>query len=149
MAQKLIPPPVYFLISIITMVALHRLIPIKNVFSLPYSYIGLLPLLIGISGDIWAPALFKKATTTVIPFQRSSALVTTGPYRYSRNPMYLGLAFILIGIAILHGSISPVLVIPVFIWLISKNFIEKEETMLEETFGDAYLEYKKQVRRWI
>ena len=88
-------------------------------------------------------------TIRIKPFKRSSVLVTTGPYRYSRNPMYLGLVLILIGIAILQGSISPVLVIPVFIWLITNNIIKKEEKMLEETFGDAYLEYKKQVRRWI
>lgn len=63
--------------------------------------------------------------------------------------MYLGMVVILLGIAVLFGSISPFISIPVFIWLIQSNFIRLEEAALEEIFGDEYREYKTRVRRWL
>ena len=63
--------------------------------------------------------------------------------------MYLGMTLILAGLAVLLGSVTPVLVVPVFAWLMDRRFIVAEEQALEETFGEAYLEYKRHVRRWI
>ncbi len=63
--------------------------------------------------------------------------------------MYLGMALVLIGVAILLGSLSPFLVIPIFVWLITARFIKFEEKMLEDTFGLKYLDYARRVRRWI
>ncbi len=83
------------------------------------------------------------------PFEHSTHPITGGMYKVSRNPMYLGMVVILLGIAVLFGSISPFISIPVFIWLIQSNFIRLEEAALEETFGDEYREYKTRVRRWL
>lgn len=93
--------------------------------------------------------MFKLAGTTIKPFQESKTLVTTGIFRFSRNPMYLGFALILVGAAILLGSLTPFFVIPVFVILTEKQFIISEEIMLERTFGTAFLDYKRRVRRWL
>jgi protein-S-isoprenylcysteine O-methyltransferase Ste14 len=75
--------------------------------------------------------------------------VLDGPFRFSRNPMYLGMVTLLIGVAIGLGSATPWLVIPAFFFLISKRFIAAEERKMEVEFGAEYLSYRSKVRRWI
>ena len=92
---------------------------------------------------------FTRAGTPVVPFERSTTLVTGGSYRFTRNPMYLGMVLLLSGVAALLGTLSPWLVIPIFTAVIQTNFIRGEERFLEELFGDSYRAYKTRVRRWI
>ena len=87
--------------------------------------------------------------TTVKPFGEPSILVTDGVFRISRNPMYLGFALILMGVAVLMRPITPYIVIPLFVVLMDRGFIKAEEQMLLEKFGAAWLEYTKKTRRWI
>ena len=93
--------------------------------------------------------MFSRAGTTIKPFEESSALVTHGPYYFSRNPIYIGLVLVLIGVGLVMGTIAPFAVVPIFIWLIQRRFILPEEAMLEKTFGSVYVAYKRQVRRWL
>ncbi|RKZ83311.1 MAG: isoprenylcysteine carboxylmethyltransferase family protein, partial [Gammaproteobacteria bacterium] len=81
--------------------------------------------------------------------ENTKQLVTTGTYRFTRNPMYVGLLFLLIGWTILLGSLSPILMLPVFIWIITIEQIIPEEKILEQKFGQKYLDYKNAVNRWI
>ena len=76
-------------------------------------------------------------------------LVTEGLYRYTRNPMYVGLLVILTGFAILLGGVTPFLLLPLFYWLITSYQIKPEERVLEQKFGQQYLDYKKRVKRWL
>jgi protein-S-isoprenylcysteine O-methyltransferase Ste14 len=92
---------------------------------------------------------FSKAGTPVVPFERSTALVTDGSYRLTRNPMYVGMVMILAGIALLLGTVGPWLPIPLFVWVMRSSFIIREERFLEELFGQQYLAYKSRVRRWL
>ena len=92
---------------------------------------------------------FRRAGTAVVPFERSTVLVTNGLYRFTRNPMYLGLVLSLVGVAILLGSFGAWLPLPIFIWILQTQFINGEERFLEEIFGAPYLDYKKRVRRWL
>jgi protein-S-isoprenylcysteine O-methyltransferase Ste14 len=85
----------------------------------------------------------------VVPFERSTALVTDGLFRYTRNPMYLGLTLVLAGVALLLGSLGAWLPIPVFVAIIQVNFIAGEERFLTELFGEEYLVYKQRTRRWL
>ena len=110
---------------------------------------GACPLLVGIVLNLWSARLFKQQRTTIKPFQRSETIVAKGPYRWSRNPMYLGMSLVLLGIALLLGSTTPMLIIPVFIGIISVRFIAVEERMLTDRFGPTYEEYCKRVRRWL
>jgi len=97
----------------------------------------------------WGAVQFRRHDTTIIPFEQSTALIAEGPYRYSRNPLYLSMTLILVGLWILLGSLSPAVVVPLFVWWISSRFIANEERHLEAQFGRTYLEYKTKVKRWL
>lgn len=137
------------LLALLLMVALHRFLPISQVLQPPYTYAGVLFLLGGAAISATAARLFGRAGTPVVPFERSTVLVTAGMYRFTRNPMYLGLTLILIGTWISFGSLSPGFALLAFIWIIQQSFIRGEERFLEEIFGEQYLSYKRRVRRWI
>jgi len=142
-------PPTYFNLSWIAMFFLHFTVPVFQFLHYPFNLTGILFMLCGLWINIRTSNYFKKAGTTVKPFQTSTQLVTTGFYRYSRHPMYLGMLLALLGIFLLLGSFSPVVVLPIFMILVSRRFIIPEEEMLCNTFGEAYEKYKKQVRRWL
>lgn len=142
-------PPVWFLLSIILMVGLHLLLPIKQLFFYPVNYLGIGAIALGIITIIFCAYLFKRNQTAIVPFQESSYLIRESIFNYSRNPIYLGMIIFLIGVWIYLGSLTPILVIPLFTWLIQELFIKKEERMLEDKFGEEYREYQATVRRWI
>ncbi|MBN1890783.1 MAG: isoprenylcysteine carboxylmethyltransferase family protein [Thermoflexales bacterium] len=83
------------------------------------------------------------------PFHASMALITDGAFRITRNPMYLGFVLALIGAALLLGSLTVWIIVPLFAVLMDRLFITSEERMLKSAFGQAWLEYKARVRRWI
>ena len=142
-------PPVYLVLSIGVMAVFHFGFPIAQPIVEPYRYAG--GVLIGLAAALgfWGVALFRRARTGVVPFSEATTLVTAGPYRFTRNPMYVGMAGILLGTAVWLGSITPWLVIPAFVRIITERFIVPEETMLERVFGRPYVEYKAAVRRWL
>ena len=92
---------------------------------------------------------FKRAGTAVIPFKPSTALVVDGPYRFTRNPIYLGMAALYVGLAVLLGLMWALLLLPVVIVAVDRLVIAREEPYLERKFGTDYVEYKRRVRRWI
>jgi len=79
----------------------------------------------------------------------TTALVITGPYRFTRNPMYLGFLLLYIGVSCWFGWIWPLLLAPLLVWLIRVFVIEREERYLDRKFGQEYWRYKAQVRRWL
>jgi protein-S-isoprenylcysteine O-methyltransferase Ste14 len=99
--------------------------------------------------NIWADFLIKKKKTTVKPYENPTQLITSGPFRISRNPQYLGFTAILLGVAINHGSITVFVAPVLFAILMNQMFIPFEEKNLEKTFGKRYINYKKKVRRWV
>lgn len=147
--KRRVIPPIYLVAALLAMAALHFFAPIARFIEPPYSYVGLIPLVAGIVMAATASNAFRRAGTPVIPFERSTALVTGGLFRITRNPMYLGMLLVLVGVALLFGSVSTLLPIPVFFWVIQRNFIIGEERFLEEIFGERYLRYKLRVRRWL
>jgi protein-S-isoprenylcysteine O-methyltransferase Ste14 len=149
MSEKNVLPPTYLVSSIIAMLVLYFAFPVLKVNCFPWNLLGIVPLAMGIILNLVADGAFKKAGTTVKPFEESTVLITTGVFRISRHPMYAGMVLILIGIAVLMGSLTPYAVIPVFIVLMEIIFIRVEERMLEKQFGEAWFAYKEKVRRWI
>ena len=144
-----IMPPTYFLMCLVVAILISFLFPFAKVINDSYVYIGIPIIIGGIILEFWADTLFKKRKTTVQPFKKSSALVTEGPFRISRNPMYLGFVLILLGLTILFGNILVIFVPIALIVTFELIFIPDEERLLEETFKDEYLRYKKQVRKWL
>jgi protein-S-isoprenylcysteine O-methyltransferase Ste14 len=142
-------PPTYLFSAIVLMVLLYLLFPGVEVVPYPWRLLGCAPLLFGIILNLLADKAFKVNHTTVKPFEESTRLITTGVFRFSRHPMYLGMGFILVGIALLLGSLLPFLVIPVFVVSIDVLFIRTEERMLADKFGGAWEKYQAKVRRWL
>ncbi len=142
-------PPVYGLASIGIMLALHNLIPIRLIITEAWRWLGVLLMALALTVVLVVSQMFKRRGTTIRPGQKSSTLVTEGPFRFSRNPIYLGMVIFLAGLAIYLGSITPWVLVPVFGLTIQTVFIRMEEGMLEEEFGQAYREYRRRVRRWI
>ncbi|EIJ35146.1 methyltransferase family protein [Thiothrix nivea] len=148
--QLKIPPPVYLLAFLGLMWLLHKWLPLLHLIPSPWNMAG--PVLVGLAllTDFWSLELFFRAHTTFNPMhpERTKALVTTGPYRRTRNPMYAGMLVILTGWGIYLGSFSPFLLLPLFVRVLNVQQILPEEKILEQTFGDAYREYKARVPRW-
>jgi len=146
--KRRIVPPLWLLATLLASAALHHWLPLRQLVPKPWSYAG--AALIVLSLLLGGPALlaFRRARTPVVPFERSTALVTTGPFRFTRNPMYSGMLLLLLGVATLLGSLGAYLPIPLFIGIIQKNFIEGEERFLTEIFGEQYQAYQRRVRRW-
>jgi len=142
-------PPAFVLIAGLLMTGLHLVVPWVQLLAMPWRLLGVVPVAVGILLNIWADQLFKRARTAVKPFEPSTALVLAGPFHFSRNPMYLGMVLALVGIAIVLGSATPWLVVPLFVWLVTERFIIREERKLEATFGQQYYDYKVKVRRWV
>ncbi len=141
-------PPNYFYLSIIISALLFYLLPGYNLIGYPYRWLGALLLLIGIVFVSYSFLQFNKAQTSE-KFQKSDSLVTNGLYRYSRNPMYLGAVIFLIGFSVFLGNIISFLVPIAFFMIINQMFIPYEEEKAEKEFDQKYLDYKKQVRRWL
>lgn len=147
--MKKTKPTVYVLAALVAMLAVHGLVPIARIMGFPWRLLGGVPLLLGAALTVRALQLFKLHKTTPEPFGTSRALVTGGPFRITRNPMYLGILLMFSGIACLLGTATPWLVVLMLGGVFDVFFIRREESMMETKFGDAYKRYKSQVRRWI
>ncbi len=147
--DRKILPPVYFLAAVLLMVGLNYFVPVQTILNAPITYLGVGMIAFGLFIVMWPAVTFGKAGTPIKPFEGSTHLVTNGMYRITRNPMYLGMVVVLLGIAVLFGNASPFLIAPMFGWLIQTKFVKFEEALLEKTFGDEYLRYKQKVRRWL
>jgi protein-S-isoprenylcysteine O-methyltransferase Ste14 len=111
--------------------------------------VGLLLVLLGFLIRVWATVHFYEHKMRVISLEPQKALITSGPYRFSRNPLYLGgNIFIFFGAALLFGSPTALLATAIHLPLMDL-FIRREEKQLERVFGSAWREYKKKVRRWL
>lgn len=98
---------------------------------------------------VWAALAFRRAGTTIIPHERPSALVATGPYRWSRNPIYLADLMILAGAALILGAPVALFLLVPFRAVLVHRFIRPEEVVLERELGQPYRDYKARVRRWL
>lgn len=148
MAKKILPPT-YLLLAMIFILVLHFFLPVIELIDTPWNLLGAVPLVLGVVLNLVADRAFKEHNTTVKPFEESNALITDGVFQISRHPMYFGFVLVLVGIAILLGSLSIYSVVIVFTFLMDVLFIRAEEKMLEEKFGSAWHQYKARVRRWI
>ncbi len=140
-------PLKYFMILLLLSL-LTYFISVKRIPS-PYNYLGIILILFGIMINLWTDQLFKKAKTDVKYHKIPSKLITSGPFKISRNPMYLGMLIIIFGVAIILGNLIVFIFPIIFVIIIQKRFIPGEEKNMEKTFGKRYLEYKNEVRKWI
>jgi protein-S-isoprenylcysteine O-methyltransferase Ste14 len=145
---KIIPPLVYLAGIVIGFLATIWM-PTKVVPNSVAWTVGGILILCGAVLAGSAILKFKDVGTTVRPDRAASTLVIAGPYKISRNPMYLGLALAYLGIAIAGQSVSALILLPVVLAIIQRRAIELEEAFLEKRFGANYVSYKEMVRRWL
>jgi len=131
------------------MVGIWYWVPGTKLIPAPYAYIGGVLFIMGLMLAVYAKRQFDRVGTPVRPFTKSTAVVDSGPFRFSRNPMYLSMVLGLIGIGIGLGKIAPFVMVPLFMIWIRVRFIQFEEQVMEARFGQDYLDYKKRVRRWL
>jgi protein-S-isoprenylcysteine O-methyltransferase Ste14 len=143
------PPPLIYLVTLIFGLLLGRRFPIsflprKLARGLGLPLLGGGVLLLG-----WFERAMHQADTPASPYKPVARIAKEGPFRYSRNPGYLAMAMIYTGIASLANALWAILLLPVALLAIQRGVIEREERYLERKFGEEYLSYKSQVRRWI
>ena len=144
-----IPPPIIALICIIlNYLSTYIINPIK--FPNTEIISGFI-FLVGLFTAIFAILLFKKDKTTVNPLkpEETTTLVTTGIFSITRNPMYLGLFFLISSTVLFFGSWFGIIILIIFVWYINKFQIIPEEQTMEKLFGKKYNDYRQNVRRWI
>lgn len=149
MVKRIIYPPMWLAFSLVAVFALNEYYPGPRFTSTTFRVVGGAVILLGLVLLVMAGGLFRRAGTDLIPFRNVSALVTDGVYRFTRNPMYLGMALVLLGCALTVGAVYALLVPVVFAVIIEVRFIRPEEALLRELFPVEFPVYCAQVRRWI
>jgi protein-S-isoprenylcysteine O-methyltransferase Ste14 len=151
--RRLIIPPLIFALAALAMLALDRFVPGSRLIPAEgQDLAGAIAILLAVAGLVLAGAAlatFQRAGTSPKPWAEPTALVTGGPYRFSRNPMYLALLLLLAGLALALGTLTPVLVLPVFIIAVDRLFIRREERLLAGRFAAEFAAWRTRVRRWL
>jgi protein-S-isoprenylcysteine O-methyltransferase Ste14 len=145
----LVFPPLLFGVALALGLLLHLIYPVNLLPVLLARVLGTLILIASVWLALSAEAAMKRAGTNVRPDRPTLALVTDGPFRFTRNPLYLAAIGIYVGIALLVDTLWPlVLLIPLLV-VLAKGVIGREERYLEAKFGETYRNYKSRVRRWL
>jgi len=148
--RKILLPPVIFFLCIIGIVGVNYLSVTGLVLiSGPVKFIGYAMMVVGIFLPIWGARIFRQHHTNIIPYKNPDRMVTEGPFRLSRNPMYLGMLLTLIGLATLYGTALSFVFPLLYFFVASLYYIPFEEERMIKAFGDDFIAYKAKVRRWI
>ena len=148
----LVPPPFVFVAGWLTGWAVSLVRPFEIDGAGPSAFqqaVGLVVLAGGLSLMGWGLVTFRRAGTPVVPVRSARLVVTTGPFRYTRNPMYLGLATAYFGLALLLNQAWPIVLLPLVLIVLTVLVIEREERHLARLFGAKYDAYRARVRRWL
>ena len=146
------PPPFLFVIGFLAGWALDRYwhpLPLSRFAGSALQPFGFASLAVGVLLVGWGMVTFKRAKTAIHPHHSASQLVTHGPYRFTRNPMYTGLTLAYLGGSALLDSAWPVIVLPAVILILFQTVISREERYLRDAFGAEYAGYVASVRRWL
>lgn len=149
MVRRIIYPPIWLVFGLVAIFALNEFSVGPSFTGTAAQVVGGVVIFLGLGLLLLAGGLFKRAGTDLVPFKNVSALVTTGVYRMTRNPMYLGMAAVLLGTAITVGNAAALIVPMLFMVIIQSRFILPEEEMLRGLFPVDFPDYCRRVRRWI
>ncbi len=144
-----LPPLLLVLVLAITMLVLDSALPLFRFLQPPIAYLGAVPVVLGVLIVLISAGLFRLRKTTVNPFGEPAVMVQDGFYRFSRNPMYLGMLLVLIGVGLWLGNVIALLLAPAFVAIMTRWYIVREEQLLEVRFGGDYRAYRARVRRWL
>lgn len=146
-------PPLIPVLTILLGAGLKWVVPIGLAGTLPtparYWIGGLIVIVALLCLGLWPVLMFRRGGQSEIPWTPTTHIVERGPYRFTRNPMYLQMILVCIGFAVILSNEWVLILTPVCGWLLQKFAIKPEEAYLEQKFGESYLAYKRRVRRWI
>jgi len=146
------PPPLLFILGFAVSLLVHKFLPlylIADSLTGVFSIIGKLFMFIGLAFTIWGLLTFHRFRTAVSPYQPASQVVTSGPYRFSRNPMYVGFTIAYMGGILAKNTLWALLLLPLVLWFLTVLVIRPEERYLAKAFASVYTDYANRVRRWL
>ena len=144
-----IPPPLYLLVPLGAGLLLEWAVPLPFVAGVWRFVLGGVFVAGGFGIEAWAFREMVRARTSPSVWEPTKAVVTSGPYRFSRNPIYVGFTMVYLGIAVLASALWPVLLLPPALAALYLRVVRREEAYLTRKFGDAYRAYRSRVRRWL
>lgn len=148
-AGVIAPPPLIYLVPLIGASFLRHWYPVAIVAPRAAAPLGIACLVLGLAIHLSAALTLRRAKTSPKPWRPTTAVVTAGPYRFTRNPIYVGFSLIYIGVGFWANTVWPFLLLPLILLVMQFGVIAREEVYLQRIFGDEYLEYKRRVRRWL
>jgi protein-S-isoprenylcysteine O-methyltransferase Ste14 len=143
------PPPLIFVGGFLVGLALEAAFPVDGLPAPVEIAAAVVGTLVWAYLDGSAMRRFSRAGTSPLPMRPTSAIVTTGPYRFTRNPMYVGMAALYLALALGFGVIWALATLPFVLLAVDRLVIAREERYLETKFGEEYLSYKRRIRRWL
>ena len=144
-----VPPPAIYVAFFLVGMALQRYVPVPRLPIGTGRVLGAVLMLSWLLLTTWSFKCLWASATSVVPVRPTTAIVIEGPYRFTRNPMYLGLLLLYVGVACWFGLVWPLLLAPVLMWVIGVSVVGREERYLTRKFGDEYRRYQEHVRRWL
>jgi protein-S-isoprenylcysteine O-methyltransferase Ste14 len=149
-AQVMIRPPIAWGLAILAGLALHRLAPLPFLpADWPAGWLGGIVFVLALALGAWAFATMTGAGSNVPTNRPTTTIVESGPYRFTRNPIYLGMLLGLTGLGLAFDDLWPLLMLVPFGLVIRYGVVAREEAYLERKFGDVYRGYRTRVRRWL
>jgi len=145
----ILPPPVIFLGHLVSALVLQLVVPLSLPWPMPLRALGAVLLLGGLGLAAAAVRELRRMHTTPDPNQAVTTLVITGPYRFSRNPIYLGFMMIFLGFTLVAGTLWGMLIVLFLFATITRSVVRAEENYLERRFKEQYRIYRALVRRWL
>lgn len=147
------PPPIIFIVGFLVGSLIERLwrpLPIvPDRISQLFAVVGLVAAIVGVVIAAWGILTFAMAHTAIIPIHPAERLVQSGPYRFTRNPMYTGLTLLYLGVAATFNDLWPLLMLPIVLMALKRFVVDREEAYLSQKFGAEYDDYRRRVRRWV
>ena len=149
-AHVMIRPPLAWGLAVLAGLALNWLVPLPFMpADLPAGWLGALVFVLALALFAWAIRTMTGAGSNIPTNQPTTTIVESGPYRFTRNPIYLGMFLGLIALAILFDTLWLLLTLVLFAFVIRYGVVAREEAYLERKFGDVYRDYRSRVRRWL
>ncbi|MDQ2666093.1 MAG: isoprenylcysteine carboxylmethyltransferase family protein [Gemmatimonadota bacterium] len=147
-----VPPPLWFAAGLLLGWAGDRYLvalPMSPAIASHVWSVGPLFIVAGVVLVAWGMVTFRRAGTAIVPNRPAARIVSSGPYRFTRNPMYTGLTLVYVGVSALLASWWPLLLLPVVLVVVFQFVIRREEAYLHSAFGDEYAAYCGRVGRWL
>ncbi|WP_262695487.1 methyltransferase family protein [Kordiimonas aquimaris] len=147
--RKIILPPIVTVLCLLGIYMLRKFISLTEMHLGNIENAGYAIAAIGVALPLWGSHVFKQAQTNILPYNDPDNIVTDGPFRFSRNPMYLGMLLILLGVFVKVGYWENIIFPVIFFAVANWWYIPFEESRMRAAFGDTFDTYTQKVRRWI